>query len=62
MNNPDLDIILRTLAEVRRTMNESGPRDTMRTIDQLRDVLDRPEFVRALDRMNRRRMLRVVDD
>jgi hypothetical protein len=31
MNNPDLDIILRTLAEVRRTMNESGPRDTMRT-------------------------------
>jgi hypothetical protein len=62
MNNPDIDIILRTLAEVRRTVNESGPLDKMLTIDRLRDVLDRPEFVRALDRMNRRRMIRVVDD
>jgi hypothetical protein len=62
MNNPDLDIILRTLAEVRRTVSESGPLDKMLTIDRLRDVLERPEFVRALDRMNRRRMIRAVDD
>jgi hypothetical protein len=63
MNNPDIDIILRTVAEARRILDQAGPVDRMLTIDRLRDVLNRDDFVKAVDRMNiRRRMIRVVDD
>jgi hypothetical protein len=62
MNNPDIDIILRTVAEARRILDQAGPLDPTLTIDRLRDALHRDDFVQAIDRMNRRRMIRLIDD
>jgi hypothetical protein len=40
---------------------EPGPRDAIDTVDRLVDVLDDREFVAALDRLNRRRVIRLVE-
>jgi hypothetical protein len=41
--------------------NASGPRDAPGTVHRLIAVLDRDEIVQSLDRMKRRRTLRLVE-
>ena len=63
MNNPDQDTVLRTVLDARRILGEyiePGPRDPAQTVERLLAVLD-GDFVHALDRINRRRMLRLVE-
>jgi hypothetical protein len=40
---------------------EPGPRDATRTVERLLAILDRNEVVRALDRIKRRRVIRLVE-
>jgi len=61
MSNLDQETILRAVADVRRILAEPDARLTTRTIDRLIALLDRDDVVRALNRMKRRTMLRVVD-
>jgi hypothetical protein len=64
MNNTDQDTVLRAMEDARRILGEyiaPGPHDATRTVRRLIAVLDRHEVVLALDRMNRRRILRLVE-
>jgi len=64
MNNPDQETVLRAIEDARRVLGEyiqSGQRDATRTVERLLAVLDKNDVVHALDRMNRRRVLRLVD-
>ena len=40
---------------------EPGPRDATRTVERLLAVLDRNDVVHALDRIKRRRVIRLVE-
>jgi hypothetical protein len=64
MNTPDQDIVLTAIEDARRVLGEHialGSRDATRTVHRLIAVLDRDEVVHALDRMKRRRTLRLVE-
>jgi hypothetical protein len=64
MNSPDQDTILRAVEDARRILGEyiqTWPDDATRTVQRLLMVLDRNDVVLALDRMNRRRAIRLVD-
>jgi hypothetical protein len=64
MNNPDQETLIRAVEDARRILGEyiePGPRDATRTVERLLAVLDRNDVVRALDRMKRRRVIRLVD-
>jgi hypothetical protein len=64
MNNTDQETVLRAMEDARRVLGEyiaPGPRDATRTVHRLIAVVDRDEVVQALDRMNRRRTLRLVE-
>ena len=64
MNNPDQETVLRTVQDARRILGEYidlGPRDPAQTVERLLAVLDREDFLHALDRINRRRMLRLLE-
>ena len=64
MNTTDQDTVLRAMVDARRILAEHsapGPYDATRTVHRLIAVLDRDEVVHALDRMNRRRVLRLVE-
>jgi hypothetical protein len=64
MTNPDQETILRAVEDARRILGEyiePGPRDATVTLDRLIAVLDRDDLVHALDRMKRRRILRLVE-
>ena len=64
MNNPDQDTLIRTIEDARRILGEyiaPGPRDATQTVHRLLAVLDREVVVRALDRMKRRRTMRLVE-
>ena len=64
MNTPDKDIVLTAIEDARRILGEyiaPGPSDATRTVHRLIAVLDRDEVVQALDRMKRRRTLRLVE-
>ncbi len=64
MNNPDQDTVLRALEDARRILGEyiePGPRDATRTVEHLLTLLDRNDVVHALDRMHRRKVLRLVN-
>jgi hypothetical protein len=64
MNSPDQETVLRALEDARRILGEyiePGRRDATRTVERLLVVLDRNDVVLALDRMNRRRVIRLVD-
>ena len=64
MNNPDQETVLRAIGDARRILGDyiqSGQRDATRTVERLLAVLDKNDVVHALDRMNRRRVLRLVD-
>ena len=62
MNNPDQDTVLRAIEDARCILSEyiEGPRDATRTVERLFVVLNRDDVVHALDRMNRRKVLRLV--
>jgi hypothetical protein len=64
MNNPDQDTVIRAVEDARRVLGEyvaPGPRDARRTVDRLLAILDRNEIVHALDRIKRRRVIRLVE-
>ena len=64
MNNPDQDTVLRAIEDARGILDEyiePGPRDATLTVERLFVVLNRDDVVHALDRMNRRKVLRLVD-
>jgi hypothetical protein len=64
MNNPDQDTVIRAIEDARRILGEyiaPGPRDATHTVERLLAVLDRNDVVRALDRIKRRRVLRLVE-
>jgi hypothetical protein len=64
MNNPDQDTLIRAVEDARRILAEyiePGPRDATRTVERLMAVLDRNDIVHALDRIKRRRVMRLVE-
>jgi hypothetical protein len=63
MNNPDQDTLVRAVEDARRILGEyieREPRDATRAVERLLAVLDRNDVVHALDRINRRRVIRLV--
>jgi hypothetical protein len=64
MNNTDQDTVVRAMEDAMRILGEytaPGPHDATRTVHRLIAVLGRDEVVLALDRMKRRRTLRLVE-
>ena len=64
MNSPDQDTLIRAVEDARRILGEyiePGPRDATRTVERLLAVLDRNDVVHALDRVKRRRVIRLVE-
>jgi hypothetical protein len=64
MNNPDQETVLRAIEDARRILGEyvePGQRDATRTVERLLAVLDRNDVVHALDRITRRRVIRLVE-
>jgi hypothetical protein len=64
MNSPDHDMLIRAIEDAWRILGkyiEPGPRDPARTVERLLAVLDRNDVVQALDRMRRRRVIRLVE-
>jgi hypothetical protein len=60
----DQETVLRALEDVRYVLCEHvalGRRDAALTVERLLQVLNKHEIVRALDQMNRRRILRPID-
>jgi hypothetical protein len=64
VNNPDQDTLIRAVEDARRVLGEyiePGPWDATRTVERLLAILDRNDVLLALDRMQRRRVLRLVE-
>ena len=64
MNTPDQDTVFRALEDARRILGEyitPGQGDAVQTVERLLAVLDRDDVVHALDRINRRRVIKLVD-
>jgi hypothetical protein len=64
MNNPDQETLIRAVEDARRILGdyiEIGPRDATRTVEHLLAVFDRDDVVLALDRIKRRRVIRLVE-
>ena len=64
VNNPDQDTLIRAFEDARRVLGEyiaPGPRDPTRTVERLLAILDRNDVLLALDRMQRRRVLQLVE-
>jgi hypothetical protein len=64
MSTPDQETLLRAVEDARRILGEyiePGQRNAARTVQHLLAVLDRNDVVHALDRMKRRRVMRLVD-
>ena len=64
MNTTDQDAVLQAVEDARRILREyivPGPQDATRTVHRLIAVLDRDELVNALDRMKKRRTIRLVE-
>ncbi len=59
MNNPDQDTLIRAVEDARRILGEYRG-DAKRTVERLLAVLDSAEVVHALDRIKRRRVVRLV--
>jgi hypothetical protein len=60
----DQETVLATIDVVRRILGEyiePGPRDPAATLHRILTVMDDGEFVRALDHLNRRRVIRLVE-
>jgi hypothetical protein len=64
MTNPDQDTLIRAVEDARRILGEyiePGPRDATRAVERLLAVIDRNDVLHALDRINRRRVIRLVE-
>ena len=65
MNNPDQDTLVRAIEDARRILGEyiepGRPRDAARMVERLLAVLDRNDVIHALDRIKRRRVMRLVE-
>jgi hypothetical protein len=64
MNYPDQDTLIRAVEDARRILGEhieSGSRDATRTVEHLLAVLDTIDVVYAVDRIKRRRVIRLVE-
>jgi hypothetical protein len=64
MHSPDQEVLLRAIEDARRILGEYvavGQRDPTRTVERLLAVLNKNDVVHALDRMNRRRVIRLVE-
>ena len=64
MNNPDQDTVLRAIEDARRILGEyiePGARDARLTVERLFVILNSDDLVHALDRMHRRKVLRLVN-
>jgi hypothetical protein len=64
LSTPDQQTLLRAVEDARRILGEyiePGHRDPTRTVQSLLAVLDKNEVVHALDRMKRRRVMRLVE-
>jgi hypothetical protein len=64
VSTPDQETLLRAVEDARRILGEyiePGQRDAARTLQRLLAVLDKNDVVHALDRMQRRRVLRLVE-
>ena len=62
--SPDHDTLVRALDDARRILGEylePGPRDATRTVERLVAVLDRNDVALALDRIKRRKVIRLVE-
>jgi hypothetical protein len=59
----DQETVVRALEVARAILGEclAGQRDAARTVERLVFALNKSEVIQALDRMNRRRILRRVD-
>ena len=65
MNSPDQHTLLRAIEDARRILEEyvgAGPRDPAQTLHRLLVVLDKGELVHALDRISRRRVMRLLEN
>ena len=63
MRTPDQDTLVRAVEDARRILGEYkafGSLDALRTVDRLFGVLDQDEVVHAIERMKRRRTIRLV--
>src|SRR5713101_7467390 len=60
MNSPDHDTIIRAVEDARRILGEYRG-DAKRTVERLLAVLDRSDVVHALDRIKRRKVIRLVE-
>ena len=63
MSTPDQDTLVRAIEDARRILGEYRAFnlvDALRTVDRLFCVLDQDEVVHAIERMKRRRTLRLV--
>jgi hypothetical protein len=63
MNNSDQDTLIRAVEDARRILGEyiePGPGDATRAVQRLLAVLDRNDVIHALDRIKRRRVIRLV--
>jgi hypothetical protein len=63
MPRSDQETVLQALEHARRIVGQciAAQGDATRTVERLLSVLDEIEVVDALDRMNRRRILRLAD-
>ena len=64
MSTPDQETLLRAVEDARRILGEylePGQHDAAQTLQRLLAVLDNNDVVHALDRMKRRRVLRLVE-
>jgi hypothetical protein len=64
MRKPDQETLSRAIEDVRRILGEyirPGQRDPAQTFQRLLAVLDESDVVNALDRMNRRRVIRLLE-
>ena len=60
MNNPDQETLLRAVEDARRILGEYRG-DAKGTVERLLAVLDRSNVVHALDRIKRRKVVRLVE-
>jgi hypothetical protein len=65
MKMPDMGVVLLAMEDVRRILREyiepDRLRDPAETVDRLLATLDREDLVHALNRLNRRRVIRLVE-
>jgi hypothetical protein len=65
MKTPDLELVLRAVEDARRILGEYIEPDRLcdpgETVERLLATLDREDLIHALDRLNRRRVIRLVE-